>query len=98
MPHFVLSRTLHSVEWSNATVLAGGIDAVAELKGQPGRDIILWGGPTVAAAAIESGLVDEYHLETHPVIAGRRKKLFTNAAGVRRLHHLDTKALPSGSF
>jgi dihydrofolate reductase len=95
-PHFVLSRTPRSLEWPNATVLAGGIEAVAELKRQAGRDIILWGGPTVAGAVIEAGLIDEYHLETHPVIAGRGKKLFANVASVRRLRHLDTKTFASG--
>ena len=61
-PHFVLSRTLREVEWPNATVLTGGVDGIADLKKQAGRDIVLWGGPTAAAAAIEAGVVDEYHL------------------------------------
>lgn len=95
-PHFVLSRTLRTVDWPNATVLAGGVEGIAELKRQSGRDIILWGGPTAAAAAIEAGLIDEYHLVTQPVIAGRGKKLFANVAGAHRLRHLDTKSFPSG--
>lgn len=95
-PHYILSRTLKKSDWPNATVLSGGVDGVAELKRQSGGDILLWGGPTVAAAAIEAGLVDEYHLETHPVIAGRGKKLFANVESARRLRHLDTKILPSG--
>jgi dihydrofolate reductase len=95
-PHFVLSRTLRKVEWPNATVLTGGVDGIAELKKQAGRDIILWGGPTAAAAAIEAGVVDEYHLVTHPVIAGGGKKLFGNVVEMRRVRHQDTKTFPSG--
>jgi dihydrofolate reductase len=95
-PHFVLSRTLRDVEWPNAAVLAGGVDGIADLKTQSGRDVILWGGAAAAAAAIEAGVVDEYHLITHPVIAGRGKKLFGNVVGARRLHHQDTKAFLSG--
>jgi hypothetical protein len=30
-----------------------GVDGIADLKKQAGRDIILWSGPTAAAAAIE---------------------------------------------
>src|SRR5689334_16689260 len=37
-PHFVLSRTLRTVEWPNATVLTGGVDGIASLKKQTGRD------------------------------------------------------------
>lgn len=96
MPHFVLSRTLRKVEWPNATVLTGGVDGIADLKKQAGRDIILWGGPTAAAAAIEAGVVDEYHLVTHPVIAGGGKKLFGHVVEMRRVRHQDTKTFPSG--
>lgn len=95
-PHFVLSRSVHKVEWPNASVLAGGVEGIADLKRQKGRDILLWGGPTVAAAAIESDLIDEYHLVTHPVIAGRGKKLFGDVAIARRLKHLSTDTFPSG--
>jgi len=95
-PHFVLSRALHKVEWPNATVLTGGVDGIADLKKQTGRDIILWGGPTAAAAAIEAGVVDEYHLVTHPVIAGGGKKLFDNVVEMRRVRHQDARTLPSG--
>jgi dihydrofolate reductase len=95
-PHFVLSRTPHTIEWPNASVLAGGVEAIADLKRQGGRDILMWGGPTVAAAAIEAELIDEYHLVTHPVIAGRGKKLFANVATAQRVRHLSTTTFPSG--
>jgi dihydrofolate reductase len=95
-PHFVLSRTLRTVEWPNASVLAGGVAGIASLKDQGGRDLIMWGGPTVAAAAIEAGLVDECHFVTHPVIAGRGKKLFAKVAAAHRLRHLGTRSFPSG--
>jgi dihydrofolate reductase len=95
-PHFVLSRRLRAVEWPNTTVLTGGVDGIADLKKQAGRDIILWGGPTAAAAAIEAGVVDEYHFVTHPVIAGGGKKLFCNVAAMRRVRHQDTSTFPSG--
>ncbi len=95
-PHYVLSRSMQSVDYPNASVLPGGVDGIADLKRQPGRDILLWGGPTVAAAAIEAGVVDEYHFDIHPVIAGRGKKLFTNVARGRRLRHVSTEEHPSG--
>jgi dihydrofolate reductase len=95
-PHFVLSRTLQSVDAPNVTILPHGVDDLMDLKRRPGRDIIMWGGPTVAGAAIEAGLIDEYHLEVHPAIAGRGKKLFTDVSKARRLRQLDSKTFPSG--
>jgi len=95
-PHFVLSRALRKVDWPNATVLAGGVDGIADLKKQAGRDIILWGGPTAAAAAIEAGVVDQYQFVTHPTIAGTGKKLFGDVVKMRRVRHQDTKTFSSG--
>lgn len=95
-PHYVLSRTPRTLEWPNATVLPGGVDGIADLKRQDGGDILLWGGPTVAAAAIEADVVDEYHLEIHPAIAGGGKKLFDKVATPHRVRHLRTETFPSG--
>ena len=95
-PHFVVSRTLRTVDWPNASVLAGGVEGIASLKRQSGRDILMWGGPTVAAAAIDANLVDEFQFAMHPVIAGRGKKLFANVAGAHRVRHLSATTLPSG--
>lgn len=95
-PHFVLSRTPLTLEWPNASVLAGGVDGIASLKRQGGRDILMWGGPTAAAAAIEAEVIDEYHLEMHPIIAGRGKKLFANVAAAHRVRQLNTETFPSG--
>jgi dihydrofolate reductase len=77
-------------------VVAGGVSAIAGLKRQAGRNMLMWGGPTVAAAAIEAELIDEYHLVTHPVIAGRGKKLFARVTAPHRVRHLSTQTLPSG--
>lgn len=95
--HFVVSRTLRTVEWPNARVLEGGVEGIAGLKRQSGRDILMWGGPTVAAATLEAGLVDELHFVTHPVIAGRGKKLWANVGGSHRVRRLSTQDLPSGA-
>ena len=95
-PHFVLSRTEQSVEWPNASVLPGGVDGIKDLKQQKGGDILLWGGPTVAAAAIEAGLVDETHFAIHPVIAARGKKLFAKVANPHHVRHLGTKTSAGG--
>jgi dihydrofolate reductase len=95
-PHWVLSRTLREVEWPNAKVLPGGVEGIPDLKKQAGGDIILWGGQRVADAALQMGVVDEIRLVTHPIIAGRGKKLFAGVDKLRKLRHVSTKPLPSG--
>ena len=48
-------------------------DAVRQLKTSAGRDITV-GGPELAAQAIKSGLVDEYHLFLTPIVVGGGKQ------------------------
>ena len=83
-PHYVLSSTLTSATWSNTSFLRG-LDEVAALKRQPGKDIYLVGGARVLASLIDAGLVDELRLTVHPLIAGDGKSLFATTEGRRVL-------------
>jgi dihydrofolate reductase len=44
-------------------------DAVRRMKANASRDITV-GGPTLAAQAINAGLVDEFHLFINPIVVG----------------------------
>lgn len=95
--HLILSRTpIEASAWPNAEVLRGGVAEIASVKRERGADLLLYGGPTAAAAAIKAGLVDEYHFAVHPIVAGRGKKLFASVVERQRLRHRDTKTYASG--
>src|SRR6266404_4980646 len=66
-PHYVLSKTLTSANWARTTFLRG-LDEVAALKDQPGKDIYLIGGARTTESLVEAGLVDELRLHVHPLI------------------------------
>jgi dihydrofolate reductase len=83
-PHYVLSNTLTSALWPNASFLRG-LDEIAALKQQPGKDIYLVGGARTLVSLIEAGLVDELQLAIHPLIAGEGKPLFATAEARRGL-------------
>jgi len=86
-PHYVLSSTLTSAGWP-ATRFVRGLDEIAALKQQPGKDIYLVGGARTAASLIDAGLVDELRLIPHPLIAGDGKALF---ATTQRRHALELR-------
>ncbi len=67
---------------------------VRELKAQSHRDISV-GGPTLAAHAIRSGLVDEYHLLIFPALLGGGLRVLPGN-GHMRLDLLDERRFPSG--
>jgi dihydrofolate reductase len=94
-PHYVLSNTLTSAAWPN-TSFVRGLDDIAALKQQPGKDIYLMGGAQITGSLIDAGLVDELRLLVFPLIAGRGKELFA-AAGTRRgLELRDAQPLHDG--
>jgi dihydrofolate reductase len=74
-PHYVLSRTLTKVLWPNTSII-GGLEEIASLKQQPGKDIYLVGGARTTASFIDAGLVNELRVIVHPLIAGEAKALF----------------------
>jgi dihydrofolate reductase len=78
-PKYIASTTLEAVEWQNSQLLDGDVPAaVAALKRQPGKDIVMSGSATLARSLLREGLVDELHLMIHPVVVGEGAKLFAD--------------------
>lgn len=75
---YVVSTTLHDPDWAGTTVLRHGVDDVAALKRQDGRDIVTTGSIRLAHALADAGLVDEYRLFVHPVVHGPGRRLFSD--------------------
>ena len=83
-PHYVLSSTLSAARWPGTSFLRG-LDGVAALKQEAGKDIYLVGGARTTASLIDAGLVDELRLMVHPLIAGPGKSLFATTQRRRGL-------------
>ena len=69
LPKVVFSRTLDSVPGNARLAKASVAEEVAAALAATDKDVAI-GGPTLAAAAIELGLVDELRMFRHPVIVG----------------------------
>jgi len=77
----IASRTLTALRWDNATLLQGDVvAAVRALKAQAGLDLQIIGSGNLIQALQAAALIDEYHVWTFPVVLGRGKRLFGDAA------------------
>ena len=77
LPKFVATTTLKSLEW-NATALGGNVAlAVAALKQQEGRNLLVYGSGTFVQTLLRHGLVDELRLMVYPLVLGSGKRLFS---------------------
>lgn len=97
IPKTVYSRTLAKAEWGPVTVDAEvSANRIAQLKQQPGKDVALFAGASLASAFVQRDLVDEYRLMIHPIILGSGIALFPERSEERRLKLQRTRTFPSG--
>lgn len=88
----VFSTMLTETAWQNSSLAEGNLeDAVAKLKAQPGKDLLIMNSVSVAQAGAH--LVDEYWLSVHPVAIGEGLPLFKNRA---ELELAESKPFDSG--
>lgn len=93
---YVVSSTLEDVDW-NAQLVQGDLaDAVRRLKDEPGRGIHL-GGVTLPLALANLGLIDEYELVVHPVVAGHGPTLFAGLVEPLQLQLVERHEFRSGA-
>ncbi|MEU7632949.1 dihydrofolate reductase family protein [Nocardia sp. NPDC049220] len=94
-PHYVVSNTLTSAKWPNTKFLRG-LDEIAALKLDRGKDIYLMGGAAITASAIDAGLVDELRLIVYPLIAGQGTGLFATSEKRCVVELRNVEQLPGG--
>lgn len=63
IPKLVFSRTVERAEWADSRIARGDLaQEIAALKREPGKDMLAWGGATLAQSLSRLGLIDEYRL------------------------------------
>lgn len=85
LPKYVVSSTLTEASWNPTTILAN-IDAVAELKKQPGNELQMHGSARLGGALVNAGLVDVVRLVVAPTVIGAGRRLFeqpSDTAGLK---------------
>jgi len=96
IPKYVASTTLRHTTW-NATVISGDVAPfVADLKQQPGGNIVKYGNGPLDVTLMQHGLIDEFHLLVTPVATGRGRHLFEDIDGAPAMRLLDVKPFKSG--
>lgn len=71
MKNYVFTRSGRTAESADVEYVSGDPTPIVEqLRQQPGKDMWLVGGGSLAASFFENGLVDEVLVAVHPVILG----------------------------
>jgi dihydrofolate reductase len=96
LPKVVWSRTLNWVEGNARLASAGLAEEIARLRDESDVGNIAIGGATLAAAASELGLIDEYRIRVYPILVGGGIPYFPRADRRVDLELVDTRTFDCG--
>ena len=94
----VFSKSRKDVTWRNSQ-LVREVDPkfIAELKAQPGGDIMIFGSGSIVSLLTRHGLIDDYTFVVSPVILGSGLSIFTGGEHHRGLELVSAKSYPRGN-
>lgn len=93
----VFSTTLKNPDWKNTKVIAGNIQKeVSVLKAQLGKDLVIFGSPTLALSLMELDLIDEFQFTVSPVILSEGKTFLRKVQTMVKLELLESAVLEGG--
>jgi len=96
-PKFVATRGTEPSRWRHTELLRGDLlEQVARLKAEPGRDIVVYGGPTLASMLLDARLIDEIHHLVNPVALGAGRPMLKDLHAHARVRPLRATAFACG--
>ena len=100
---YVVTHSDEPLEWDNSHKLSGDLaEAVAELKSDGGRDLLIQGSSTIYVPLLAAGLIDNLVLMTFPVLLGEGKRIFDGkeAPGALKLadHYVTDKGVVIANY
>jgi dihydrofolate reductase len=97
---YVASRTLtqDDLSWNNTTLLSpeNAVADIAELRGQDGGDLLIWGSGSLVKTLLSQGLVDELTLLIEPILLGGGKRLFPEDGAARPMQLVNAVTAGTG--
>jgi dihydrofolate reductase len=94
MKKIVFSKTIESMHGQNVSVENGDVvNAVNELKGADGKDIVVYGGAGFVSSLLDHGLIDELNLFINPTAIGSGMRIFSDRT---KLKLVSSEAYRSG--
>lgn len=93
----VVSNTMWGQN-ADKTAFIGGdiIQQLKELKQKNGKDILIFGSPSVVRTLMKANLIDDYWLFVNPVILGEGISMYSKLDNRLELVHKTTKIFPCG--
>jgi dihydrofolate reductase len=93
----VVSRTLRGQQRNRTRIISDHIGSeIAALKQQPGKEMIMFGSPSVVHTLTREGLVDSFWLFVNPVLLGQGIPVFQDLKDRVKLKLVTSSTFSSG--
>ncbi len=93
----VVSTTLKSSQIKNAEIISENLPVeVRKLKDEMGKEIVMFGSPTLTRSLMDENLIDDYWIFVNPILLGNGISLFKDLSHEIKLTLLMSKTFASG--
>jgi dihydrofolate reductase len=96
---YVFSKTLKAGNSAGTTMLSRiNSEEILQLKNQAGKDILIFGSPSITQSLIRLGLADSYWIFINPVIFASGIPLFSELNALQKLKLVSKQEFPNGEI
>ena len=95
IPKLTFSRTMPSSDWNNVQLRRDARDIFAD-KQQPGKDLVIFGSPSLVHAFLALDAIDEFWIFQNPVLLGAGIPYLQGAPHKTKLKRASHKAFENG--
>ncbi|MDB4939929.1 MAG: bifunctional deaminase-reductase domain protein [Candidatus Doudnabacteria bacterium] len=93
----VFSTTPLEKDWNNTTVISSNVkEETQKLKEGSGKDLVIFGSPTLARSLMDMGFIDEFRFTVSPVILGKGLTFIRNIESRTDLELLSSETIEGG--
>lgn len=93
----IVSKSMKGTQLANTTIVSDNLpNEIRQLKQQNGKEIIMFGSPTLTHSLMEENLVDDYWLFVNPILLGEGSRYFKNLKDSIQLELMTSKSFASG--
>lgn len=94
----VVSKTLQPTSQA-VTIISNDInEAVQRIKSAPGKDILIFGSPSLTQYLIGEAMIDQYWICINPVIFGKGIQLYPKDCDLKKLRLVRQEIFPNGEI
>lgn len=95
----IVSKSMTQERLKNTTIISGNIsNEILKIKEQKGKNILIFGSPSVSQALIKLDLIDIYWIFVNPVIFGQGIPLFAGLENKSKLKFLSSTQFANGEI